>query len=209
MKGLILKDLYMTRKYFRNYLFILILFLGLSFADGDNLFMVFYPGMICAMIPINLLAYDERSHWEIYSLTLPVTRDMVVSAKYLLGLLLLGAVYLLTAVAQALRMVLDGSFLWEGYLVLMSLVWMAFLIASSIALPFMFKLGVEKGRMAYYVMIGIICGCSAASAYMMDDLMAVEISFGTILSLGCILAALIYAVSWCLSIRFYRKRELH
>ena len=209
MKGLILKDLYMTRKYFRNYLFILILFLGLSFADGDNLFMIFYPGMICAMIPINLLAYDERSHWDIYSLTLPVTRDMAVSVKYLLGLLLLGAVYLLTAAAQALRMVLDGSFLWESYLVLLGLVWMAFLVSSSIALPFMFKLGVEKGRMAYYVMIGIICGCSAISAYVMDDLMAVEISLGTILILGCILAAAIYAVSWYLSIRFYRNRELN
>ena len=209
MKGLILKDLYMTRKYFRNYLFILILFLGLSFADGDNLFMVFYPGMICALIPVNLLAYDERSHWDIYSLTLPVTRDMAVSAKYLLGLILLGSVYLLTAATQALRMVLDGSFVWESYLVLMSLVWMAFLVASSVSLPFMFKLGVEKGRTAYYVMIGIICGCSAASAYVMDDLMAVNISFGTVLIIGCLIAAAVYACSWYLSVVFYRKRELH
>ena len=96
MKGLILKDLYMTVHYFRKFLFILILFLGLGFADGENLFMVFYPGLLATMIPVNLLAYDERSRWDIYCGTLPVSRDKVVSAKYLLELILLGVVYLLT-----------------------------------------------------------------------------------------------------------------
>ena len=52
MKGLILKDLYMTVHYFRKFLFILILFLGLGFADGENLFMVFYPGLLATMIPV-------------------------------------------------------------------------------------------------------------------------------------------------------------
>ncbi len=33
-------------------------------------------------------------------------------------------------------------------------------LASSIPLPFIFKMGVEKGRAAYYVMIGFVCGVS-------------------------------------------------
>jgi hypothetical protein len=209
MKGLILKDLYMSVKYFRNYLFILILFLGLSFTGGDNLFLVFYPGLLAAMIPVNLLAYDERSHWDIYSLTLPVTRDMAVSAKYLLGLMLQGIIYLLTGAVQALRMVLSGGFHLESYLVLMALLWMVFLFSGSITLPFMFKLGVEKGRMAYYVMIGVICGSAAISGSIFGENLQATISFGAALILGCILAAAAYAGSWYLSNLFYRKRELH
>ena len=209
MKGLLLKDLYMTAKYFRNYLFILLLFLALSFGSGENLFVVFYPGLICAMLPVNLLAYDERSHWDIYCGTLPVTRDMVVSAKYLLSALIQGAVFLLTAVVQALRMVMDGSFQLESYLVLLGMLWIVFLFASSITMPFMFKLGVEKGRMAYYVMIGVVCGSAAIAGQLFNSQLEATIPFGTVLLIGCLVAAAVYALSWYLSIIFYRKRELY
>ena len=209
MKGLILKDLYMIPKYFRNYIFILILFLGLSFTGGDNLFMIFYPGLICGMIPVNLLAYDERSHWDIYCGTLPVTRDMVVSSKYLLSLMILAAVYLITGLVQALRMTLNGPFDLESYLVLMSLLWMVFLLSSSVTLPFMFKLGVEKGRMAYYVMIGVVCGSAAIAGQLFNSQLEATIPFGTVLLIGCLVAAAVYGLSWYLSIIFYRKRELY
>ena len=209
MKGLILKDLYMTRKYFRSYLYIMILFLALSYASSENLFVVFYPGLLATMIPVNLLAYDERSHWDIYCGTLPVSRDMVVSAKYLMELMLLGGVYLLTLSVQAVRMVVNGEFFWENFLVLASLIWMVHLFAGSITLPFMFKLGVEKGRMAYYVMIGIICGGAAISGMAFGDGLQATIPFGLALIIGCVFAAAVFAASWYLSILFYRKRELH
>ena len=209
MKGLILKDLYMSAKYFRNYLLILLVFMGVSFVQEDSLFFAFYPFLLCGMIPVNLLAYDERSHWDIYCGTLPVTRDMVVSAKYLLGLLIQGIVFAASAVAQAVRIAMKGSFDWESYLVLMSLMAMLSLFSSSITLPFMFKLGVEKGRMAYYVMIFVICGGAGAAGFAFNEQLQATIPFGTVLALGVLLAAAVYALSWYLSILFYRKRELH
>lgn len=209
MKGLILKDLYMMVKYFRNYLLILVVFLGVSLAQEDNLFFAFYPFLICGMIPVNLLAYDERSHWDIYCGTLPVTRDMVVSAKYLLGLMVQGVVFLVTALCQAVRFGLTETFDLESYLVLMSLMAMISLFSSSITLPFMFKLGVEKGRMAYYVMIFVICGGAGAAGFAFNEQLQATIPFGAVLALGVLLAAAVYALSWYLSIIFYRKRELH
>ena len=209
MKGLILKDLYMMVKYFRNYLLILLVFMGVSFVQEDSLFFAFYPFLICGMIPVNLLAYDERAHWDIYCGTLPVTRDMVVSAKYLIGLMIQGLVLLVTAVGQAVRIAMKGSFDWESYLVLMSLMAMLSLFSSSITLPFMFKLGVEKGRMAYYVMIFVICGGAGAAGFAFNEQLQATIPFGTALALGVLLAAAVYAGSWYLSIIFYRKRELH
>ena len=209
MKGLILKDLYMMVKYFRNYLLVLVVFLGVSMAQEDNLFFAFYPFLICGMIPVNLLAYDERSHWDIYCGTLPVTRDMVVSAKYLLGLIVQGVVFLVTALCQAVRFGLTETFDLESYLVLMSLMAIVSLISSSITLPFMFKLGVEKGRMAYYVMIGVVCGGAAIAGFAFNEQLQATIPFGAVLALGVVLAAAVYAFSWYLSIVFYRKRELH
>ena len=209
MKGLILKELYMTVKYFRSYLLILAVFLAVSLVQADNLFFCFYPFLICAMIPVNLLAYDERSHWDIYSLTLPVTRNMIVSAKYLWSLMIQGIVFLLTAIVQGIRFAAAGTFLSESYLVLLSLLAMVSLFSSSITLPFMFKLGVEKGRMAYYVMIFAICAGAGVAGFAFNEQMQTTIPFGAVLALGIVLAAAVYALSWYLSIIFYRKRELH
>lgn len=209
MKGLILKDLYMMVKYFRNYLLILLVFMGVSFVQEDSLFFAFYPFLICGMIPVNLLAYDERSHWDIYCGTLPVTRDMVVSAKYLIGLLIQGLVFLVAALGQAVRIAMRGSFDWESYLVLMSMMAMLSLFSPSIPLPFMFKLGVEKGRMAYYVMIFTITFGAYIAGLAFNEQLQATIPFGAVLALGVVLAAAVYAVSWYLSIIFYRKRELH
>ncbi|MDE7281371.1 MAG: ABC-2 transporter permease, partial [Ruminiclostridium sp.] len=67
MKGLILKDLYMTVKYCRIYLLIAVVFIAVSFVGNDSLFFIFYPCLFCGMIPVSLLGYDERSRWLQYS----------------------------------------------------------------------------------------------------------------------------------------------
>lgn len=209
MKGLILKDLYMTAKYFRNYLFILLIFLAASLVQQNTLFFVFYPFMICGMLPVSLVAYDEKFHWDIYCGALPVTRDMVVSAKYLLSLMAQGAIFLISAIVQGVRIALQGPFDAQSYLVLLSLLFIVSLTSSSVTMPFMFKLGVEKGRTAYYVMIGIVLGAGYGFAGFFNEQLQSTIPFGTILVLGCLAAAAVYGLSWYLSIRFYRSRELH
>ena len=144
MKGLLLKDLYMTKNYCKAYLLITVVFIAVSFAGSENLFFAFYPCLLCGMIPVNLLGYDERSRWLQYSETMPYTKGQIVSGKYLIGLGTQVAVLLVIGISQAIRMSIRGSFVLEEYLVLMMLLLIMALLASSITLPFMFKLGVEK-----------------------------------------------------------------
>lgn len=209
MKGLILKDLYVSAKYFRNYIFILLIFLAASVFQGNSLFFVFYPIMICGMLPVNLLAFDERFRWDIYCGTLPVTRDMVVSSKYLLSLMAQGVIFLIIAVIQAVRISLQGPFDPESYLMLLGLLFITSLVSSSVTMPFMFKLGVEKGRLAYYAMIGLVLGASYGFGSVFNDQLRGTIPLGLILIPGCLGAAAIFGLSWYLSIRFYRRRELY
>ena len=208
MRGLLLKDIYMAAKYCRIYLLIAIVFIAVSFYDSDNLFMIFYPCLLCGMIPVNLLGYDERSRWLSYSDTMPYSRAQIVSAKYIIGLAAQVAMLLLTGVAQAVRMSAQDAFLLDEYLVLMILLFIVSLLASSITLPFMFKLGVEKGRMAYYVAIGVVCGGGAVAANILSKKTPVQIELNSILLLLSIIGIGIYALSWYLSIEFYKKREL-
>lgn len=208
MKGLLLKDLYMIKKYCKSYLFIVIVFIAVSFAGSENLFFIFYPCMICGMIPVNLLGYDERSRWLQYSETMPYTKGQIVSGKYLIGLGTQVSVLLVTGISQAIRMSISGTFILGEYLVLMMFLLIMTLLASSITLPFMFKLGVEKGRMAYYIMIGIVCAGSVISSNLLSGGFQDEIKLNGILPIICLVGIGIYVLSWYLSIVFYKKREL-
>ena len=208
MKGLLLKDLYMMKKYCKAYLLLIVIFVAVSFASSENLFFVFYPCLLCGMIPVNLLAYDERSRWLQYSETMPYTKGQIVSGKYVIGLATQVSVLLITGIAQAIRMSMNDAFVLGEYLVLMMLLLILSLLASSITLPFMFKLGVEKGRMAYYIMIGIVCAGSIILSNLLSGGMQEEIKLNGILPIICLIGIGIYALSWYLSVAFYKKREI-
>ncbi len=208
MKGLLLKDWYMTKKYCRYYLFVGIGFIILSLMSKGNTFFVFYPCLLCGMIPVNLLGYDERSRWTEYVGTLPYTKTQIVSTKYLIGLFAQIAFLTVTCIAQAVKMGIDGEFVLTDFLVLMMLLLIMATVSSSLTLPFIFKLGVEKGRAAYYVMIGVVCAGSIIASNLLSGEMQTEIKLNEILPILCLVGVGIYALSWYLSIVFYKKREI-
>ena len=208
MKGLLLKDWYMMKKYCRAYLLIAVVFIAVSLFSNDNMFFVFYPCLLCGMIPDNLLGYDERSRWMQYSGTLPYTKTQIVSGKYLIGLLSQITILVTTGVAQAAKMLIAHNFELGDFAVLMLLMLIVSTLTSSICLPFVFKLGVEKGRTAYYVMIGFVCGASVLASSILRGQLVSEIQPNFILALVAVVGIGIYILSWYLSIVFFKKREI-
>lgn len=208
MKGLLLKDWYMMRKYCRYHLILVIGFSVLSLMDTENMFFVFYPCLICGIIPVNLIAYDERSRWMQYSGTLPYTRAQIVSVKYLIGLFVQAAVLTVTGMVQSIRMAVNGTFVPNDLFFRMLLILIVAVFTSSITLPFIFKLGVEKGRTAYYMMIGFFCAASIVLSNLFKAPIPTELHPNLLLILLAAAGVGMYALSWYLSIVFYRRREL-
>lgn len=208
MKGLLLKDFYMVKKYCKTYLLFALVFNAVSLAGNENLFFAFYPCLLSGMIPVTLLGYDERSKWNEYCSTLPYTKAQIVSGKYLMGLFVQIFVLILSGITQAVRMNISGGFVWNNYLMLMSILLFISCIAASINLPFMFKYGVEKGRIAYYLMIGFVCASSAAASGIYNVKLQTEVSFNGTLAILCIIGVVLYALSWWSSIEIYKKQEI-
>ena len=208
MKGLLLKDWYMMKKYCKSYIIIAAAFTALSLASKGNMFFVFYPCLLCGMIPVNLLGYDERSRWMQYSGTMPYTKAQLVSAKYLIGLLSQIAMLVVMGTAQGIKTIVSGNFAWNDFIVLMLMMLIMTTLTSSISLPFIFKLGVEKGRTAYYVMIGFVCGASVLASSILRGQLVSEIQPNLILALVAVAGIGIYILSWYLSIVFFKKREI-
>ena len=59
------------------------------------------------ILPVNLLAYDHASGWTEYSFALPLSKELQVAEKYLVGLLC-------TAVSAALNGIFCGILFWMG-----------------------------------------------------------------------------------------------
>ncbi len=208
MKGLLLKDWYMMKKYCRYYLFCAVGFTVLSVMSAGNMFFIFYPCLLCGMIPVNLIGYDERSRWMQYSGTMPYTKAQIVSGKYLIGLFSQLALLLLMGAAHAVKMMLAGDFVPGEFAVLMLLMLIVSTLSSSISLPFIFKLGVEKGRTAYYVMVGFVCAASFIVSNLFKGQLGTEIKPNLVLAILAVVGIGIYVFSWYMSIVFYKKREI-
>ena len=152
MKGLLYKDFLVLRKQFWSFLVLVAVFCLIPTGGYFNLgiFFVVYT----ALLPASLLSLDERCHWVRLVPMLPVTRRDLVRSKYVTGwylTLAAGALYFLGRVCF--------SHMAPGEAMNVTLLAVtAALIFQSILSPILFRFGVEKGRLAMYILMGVAVG---------------------------------------------------
>ena len=204
MKGLLLKDTYMTVRLCRMFLLLDVVFLGVWMFGNGDLFFLTYPCLLTTMVPMTLISYDEREKWDVFAATLPYSRAQIVSCKYLIGLCLSVLILAVAAVGQIFRRTPGGT---AEFLTMLPVLMSACLLAPAVLYPFVFRFGAEKGRVVYYVVIAVVCGGSVVLQNMEVASLLGSLSVGS-LPAGVLIAAAVYAGSWLLSIRLYAKREL-
>lgn len=208
MKGLLLKDWFVIWKQCRYLLFVPAVFLAVSALSDDSQSFAIFAFLLSAMYPMTVMGLDEQSKWERYALTMPFRRRDLVLSKYLLSfcsLFLYGVLYLLLVLlfkhdpeAMKVSVMLTSVGISIG------------ILYSALAYPFLFKLGMEKGRIWYLILIVVVCGNGAALAAMLGD----EISLNLLLTwMDCLLLILplaalsLFGLSAFLSIKLYESRE--
>lgn len=210
MKGLLRKDLYLMIKYCRLF-FILIIVFSFAGAWNNNLFFALYPITISSIIPVNLLSYDEKTHWNSYACTFPYTRKDIVSSKYILTLCVLGASSLFIIFAQVCNMLINHNFQLFGLFSTFAAIFSCGLLPPAFMFPFTFKFGSEKGRFAYYTGFVLFFIILALFQEVTDDL-SLRITQMAIPHAPIVIVFLIvfglYGLSWFLSVKFYQKRDL-
>ena len=206
MKGLLLKDFYMAKRHFGWFTLVIAAMLIMSCMVEDMQIFLIYPMIVSNIIPVSLMAYDEHDKWEQYSGTLPYTRAQVVTGKYLVGLCLGGAFFLLSMAVAAVRMEIYGSFSLEAWMRMGVILLTIGCLAPILILPVVFKLGAEKGRIFYLAILGVICGVMVGLDVSGISLSVAQSLWSLVAVLGVVVA--VYALSWRLSIRFYPNREL-
>lgn len=209
MKGLLLKDGYQTVSQMKTmYLTVAVVLVVWMFSTSDSYaFPISYAAIFLGVLPVNLLGYDQNSGWVEYSLTLPVSKKVLVAEKYLVGLLCAAASVViggLFVVVLSLRKgaALDGTalfFVGNGVNTI--------LLMNGISLPLMYRFGAEKARMIYILTFAgfgalIAGGGALAEEFQTNGRFQASIGLGAALF---VVVLVLYLLSWRLSVAWYGK----
>lgn len=213
MKGLLLKDIYNMRKVGKQYLLILLFFTCYCFFLKNPSFFPMMTVMSFSMLVLTTMGYDEAAGFDKYALTLPLNREDLVRAKYLLLVLLL----VFSFVLGMLGSTLIGLFMQGDtepildQMLSVATVAVIFLLVYATILPLVFKLGVEKARMmmmvcyiavfaGIFIVFKLAVGLGASGEQMEEKMM--------ILVPAAVILTVLYLIgSYFVSIRIIRKRE--
>lgn len=210
MKGLLLKDWYALKSYCRANLLIIVAFAIAGGVMKGNFFFTYYPCICAGVITMSLMAYEEREKWEQYAATLPYTKAQMVSSKYTVSLCLGAFTVLLNIIIQLICMMIFNTYDISRLLSLIITFVPFALLPASFLLPFIFKFGVNKGRIAYYIVLAVFCGAVGVMVSIDTIGLTDTVSTPSFSSSGILLiiSLIVYALSWGLSIFFYKNREI-
>ncbi|HHV30606.1 MAG TPA: ABC-2 transporter permease [Clostridium sp.] len=202
MKALLLKDFYTLIKQIKIYIVMIIVFACIPGNSIAAIAMVY-----AAMLPITALAYDERSKWDSLALMMPYSNRSIVLSKYILGYIAVAAAFLISIVAQiAITLMKNTAFEPEGIVSLILIACIA-TVVQAVNLPSMFKFGVEKGRLAFFVLVGIITGVGMVIGDGLAGFLSTSyVNIITAMLVTVIFTLAINLISIALSTRIYKKR---
>ena len=214
MTGLMVKDFLVMRKSIKTYiLFLAFYFVMAALGIFPISFITAMVQIIIMMLPLSAFSYDELAKWDRYAFSLPLGRRAVAGARYLfaLSLALFAALFGLVSC-----LVLSGFFhdpnLVENCLTVMVSLGLG-LLYCDILLPLTYKLGPERARPYFYLVIflPIILLVGASKLGMLDGLSFLEqIPEATAIAFALLLPLLPLfgmVVSYLISCRILERKE--
>lgn len=215
MRGLLVKDFSVLREQKKFFLVILVMTIFLSLRSSDY-FAITYLTFLGGFLVISSISFDDNANCISFLMTLPVSRRLYVQEKYVFGFMTafigwFSGVVITSAVSLAQGNVPQ----WNELIFNVS--WMfLFAMFISLILPPTLKYGVEKGRMALFIiMMAVVGGIYLIVKVLKSiniDVDAVIEGLSGLESLALVAAlgvcSILFAVVSCgISIRIMQKKE--
>ena len=148
MRAVLLKDILNLKQQAKIYIIIIAVWAAVSFINKDAVFFCALTMLISIMFPMTAVGYDEKSKWEPYALTMPITRAQAALSKYILAFIASVFIFIISFAASVLithnpaySFALSAVFLLAG------------MTGVSVILPIVYKFGVEKGRVVMMIIL--------------------------------------------------------
>lgn len=217
MKGLIIKDLCVIKNQMKSLLLVLVFFVFISIINNDATFILFLVPFYMIMILITTFSYDEFNKWECYCNSVPLSRKEIVKAKYLL----FNATSLIVLVLGIIASLIIPNFIENTTFesLFASIIGVAFgiCLVISLLIPFYYKFGANKGRIMLFlciVILALLIGMiTSLDIFNNKELMNIlnslnNLSLGMFTLLLIIVTFIIMSISYYISVRIYKNKEL-
>ncbi|MEL1134738.1 ABC-2 transporter permease [Desulfitobacterium sp. THU1] len=155
MKGLIIKDVFALRQQGKILLGLLAFYAFYSIMFENISMLAAMIVLLCVMLPLTTMAYDEKSKWEKYALSMPIERKTIVQSKYLFAIVaeLIGVV--IVGILSGLIVLFTDEMKIMEMLIMTLVIGGVGLVFLAIILPILFKFGVEKARFIMLIVVFI------------------------------------------------------
>ena len=205
------KDLCILWKKAKMFLILVVLYLLLS-VFNQSFFMAFCL-VFAGMLPVTLMAYDEKSKWDRMARVLPLSPGQIVMSRYLFGMLSVLVMTVLYLVTTAAYQLVAGRLHMADQLFSLLMIDAGVFLMQAIYLPLLFRFGVEKGRLSTILSLAAVGAIVGLGNAMVGDagptvLTRLFAHPGLTAVLGLAVALAIWALSYLLSVRIYRKQEV-
>ncbi len=200
MIGTFVKDLKNLSGQLLYYAILIVVFFGVGAVSGN---IYFYAGLsiFCGVVaPLSAVSYDEKDNWDKFALASGVTRSELAVSRYLLGLSVLLPVWALSFLFFAIP-----SFRTAENLLAVFTFGGLGLIVFDCVLPLIYRIGVEKSRVVYMIVVVAVMALSVGAASLVELAGGdpARVIAGIILALG----VLGVPVSAAVSCRIYRRKD--
>ena len=155
MLGFIKKDLLVMKNNLKYFLLMILVF---AFFSRESNIIYFIPIFISIMIFITTFSYDDYNKWNTYAITLPLSREKIVLAKYLTSLLLMVGTVLITFLLSFVIGTVNHSFDFDEVFPMLFGGLFALVLLQSFMYPLIYKFGTEMGRIGLFVGVFAVSG---------------------------------------------------
>ena len=218
MRALLKKDFLSMRSNLAVYVVSALIFAVVFFTTyGEKavgLMLQSFSTVVVVMLPINALSSDEKSGWEVYSMSLPISRRVLIFSRY-------AFVYIVAFVCAVIGLLLTAGYTaWQGekltfeMLIQLMICPCVGLVLVNFELPMLLCFGVEKGR---YLMAALWFGAAflpmlLALRFDIDIKAAVRglnaVNESIVLAVLLLGTAVITMVSMLISMAIYARKDI-
>lgn len=170
---------------------------------------------------VNPFAVEEKGELNYLYLTLPVSRRMIVTGRYLLSLIMMALGFICAAILMPIANIFSTSKWYvgvKGYFLLISACYLLYAVLNLCMFPILFKIGYQKGKfLGFYFPVvfstilvfifNMISTLPGNETLMFDIIMWATENIVLVGIISIIAATLLMFISYSLSLLLYSKRE--
>lgn len=202
MRGLILKDAYVLIKQIKFYGLLMLIMAAIP-----NTFTRGFAIMYASMLPITVISFDEQAKWDYYAAMMPYKKKDLVLSKYIIGIVFTLVVCVVAVLSVFVTAAVKGQSaeLMQEYLEGIPMIAAAAVILMSLNLPIIFKMGAERGRLAYMaitvlVAITVVSSVEVKSSFWEMDENILLMGFAAV-------AVVLLLLSMVISVKVYNSKR--